>query len=195
MKKSFFYLITLIVLTITFTGATVMTAESAPRVRLETNLGDITIELDPAKAPETVANFLAYVDEGFYNGLIFHRVIPNFMVQGGGMNQDLIEKKKQRDPIKNEAANGLKNLTGTIAMARTAMPHSATAQFFINVADNAFLDHTAPEGQGWGYAVFGRVTEGMETVEKIAAVPTGRRGMHSDVPRQAVVIKSAQRLP
>lgn len=195
MKKSFFYLITLIVLTITFTGATVMTAESAPRVRLETSLGDITIELDPAKAPETVANFLAYVDEGFYNGLIFHRVIPNFMVQGGGMNQDLIEKKKQRDPIKNEAANGLKNLTGTVAMARTAMPHSATAQFFINVADNAFLDHTAPEGQGWGYAVFGKVTEGMETVEKIVALPTGRRGMHSDVPRQAVVIKSAQRLP
>lgn len=189
------YLITLIVLTITFTGATVMTAESAPLVRLETSLGDITIELDPAKAPATVANFMAYVDEGFYNGLIFHRVIPGFMIQGGGLNQDMIEKKKQRDPIKNEAANGLKNLTGTVAMARTAMPHSATAQFFINVADNAFLDHTAPEGQGWGYAVFGKVTEGMETVEKIAAQPTGRRGMHSDVPRQAVVIKSATRLP
>ena len=151
-------------------------------------MGDITLELDAEKAPKTVANFLQYARDGFYDGTIFHRVINNFMIQGGGMTADM-EQKTTRAPVENEANNGLKNKTGTIAMARTNDPHSATAQFFINVADNDFLDHRAPTAQGWGYAVFGKVTAGMDVVEKIKAVATGTRGFHQDVPREAVTIE------
>lgn len=162
----------------------------SPAVKLETNMGDIVVRLDAAKAPETVANFLKYVKEGHYDGTIFHRVINNFMIQGGGMTADMKEKPAGK-PIKNEAANGLKNTKYTIAMARTSDPHSATAQFFINVKDNDFLDHKAPSGQGWGYAVFGKVIKGQDVVDKIKGVPTGNRGMHQDVPREPVIIKKA----
>ena len=157
-------------------------------VTLHTSMGDITLELDAEKAPKTVANFLQYARDGFYDGTIFHRVINNFMIQGGGMTADM-EQNTTRAPVENEANNGLKNKTGTIAMARTNDPHSATAQFFINVADNDFLDHRAPTAQGWGYAVFGKVTAGMDVVEKIKAVATGTRGFHQDVPREAVTIE------
>ena len=157
-------------------------------VTLHTSMGDITLELDAEKAPKTVANFLQYARDGFYDGTIFHRVINGFMIQGGGMTADM-EQKTTRAPVENEANNGLKNKTGTIAMARTNDPHSATAQFFINVADNDFLDHRAPTAQGWGYAVFGKVTAGMDVVEKIKAVATGTRGFHQDVPREAVTIE------
>ncbi|MBK8993327.1 MAG: peptidyl-prolyl cis-trans isomerase [Gammaproteobacteria bacterium] len=157
-------------------------------VTLHTSMGDISLELDAEKAPKTVANFLQYARDGFYDGTIFHRVIDNFMIQGGGMTADMAQKQT-RAPVDNEANNGLKNKTGTVAMARTNDPHSATAQFFINVADNAFLDHTAPTAQGWGYAVFGRVTAGMDVVEKIKAVATGNKGFHQDVPKEAVTIE------
>lgn len=161
-----------------------------PSVKLETSMGDIVVRLDAAKAPETVANFLAYVKAGHYDGTVFHRVINNFMIQGGGMTPDMKEKPTQK-PIKNEAANGLKNSKYTIAMARTSDPHSATSQFFINVKDNDFLDYKTPSGQGWGYAVFGKVIKGQEVVDKIKAVPTGSRGMHQDVPREPVTLKKA----
>jgi peptidyl-prolyl cis-trans isomerase B (cyclophilin B) len=151
-------------------------------------MGDITLELDAEKAPKTVANFLQYARDGFYDGTIFHRVISNFMIQGGGMTPDMAQKAT-RAPVENEANNGLKNKTGTIAMARTNDPHSATAQFFINVTDNGFLDHSAPTAQGWGYAVFGKVTSGMDVVEKIKAVATGSKGFHQDVPKEAVTIE------
>jgi peptidyl-prolyl cis-trans isomerase B (cyclophilin B) len=151
-------------------------------------MGDITLELDAEKAPKTVANFLQYARDGFYDGTIFHRVISNFMIQGGGMTADMAQKTTGA-PVDNEANNGLKNKIGTVAMARTNDPHSATAQFFINVADNGFLDHTAPTAQGWGYAVFGRVTAGMDVVEKIKAVATGTKGFHQDVPKEAVTIE------
>jgi len=157
-------------------------------VTLHTSMGDITLELDAEKAPKTVANFLQYARDGFYDGTIFHRVISNFMIQGGGMTADMAQKET-RAPVENEANNGLKNKCGTIAMARTNDPHSATAQFFINVTDNGFLDHTAPTAQGWGYAVFGRVTAGMDVVEKIKAVATGNKGFHQDVPRETVTIE------
>ena len=157
-------------------------------VTLHTTLGDIGLELDAAKAPATVENFLSYAKAGFYDGTIFHRVIDNFMIQGGGMTADM-SQKSTRDPVKNEADNGLKNLSGTIAMARTNDPHSATAQFFINVKDNEFLDHRTPSGQGWGYAVFGKVVSGMDVVEKIKAVKTGRRGYHDDVPLETITIE------
>ncbi len=160
-------------------------------VRMATSLGNIDIELDPASAPETVKNFMKYVEDGFYDGLIFHRVIPGFMVQGGGMEPGM-RQRDTRDPIENEADNGLKNDIGTIAMARTSDPHSATAQFFINVADNEFLNHTAKTPKGWGYAVFGRVVAGMDVVNAIAAVETGRVGPHADVPREDIVINSAR---
>ena len=165
-------------------------AADAVRVLMKTSKGDITLELDAAKAPLTVANFLHYVDAGFYDGTIFHRVIPDFMIQGGGLTPDLA-KKPTGEPVKNEAKNGLKNLRGSVAMARTGNPHSATAQFFINHADNAFLDY--PGQDGWGYAVFGRVTEGMDVVDAIAAVPTTTRAGRGDVPVEAVVIESVQR--
>jgi peptidyl-prolyl cis-trans isomerase B (cyclophilin B) len=169
-------------------------AEAAnPSVVLETSEGEITIELNPAMAPKTVENFLSYVDSGHYDGTIFHRVIRNFMIQGGGMDAKMAERDTG-DPIENEADNGLTNELGTIAMARTSDPHSATAQFFINaVGTNSFLDHTGKSGSGWGYCVFGRVTGGMDIVEKIRGVATGRRGMHSDVPLEPVTIEKARR--
>lgn len=164
---------------------------SNPKVELHiTNYGVITLELDQEKAPNTVANFLSYVAKGHYDNTIFHRVIPGFMVQGGGMEPGMKEKRGDA-PINNEANNGLKNLSYTVAMARTSDPHSATAQFFINVADNGFLNHTAPSQQGWGYAVFGKVVAGTEVVDQIKAVKTGRKGYHDDVPLQDVVIEKA----
>jgi cyclophilin family peptidyl-prolyl cis-trans isomerase len=159
------------------------------QVKLETNFGDIVIELDEKAAPVTVKNFLTYVDEGFYDGTIFHRVIPNFMIQGGGFTPDM-EQKKTHPPIVNEANNGLKNNRGTIAMARTNNPDSATSQFFINHKDNDFLNYAGPDRPG--YAVFGKVVDGMETVDKIAVVKTTRKGPHADVPIEPVVIKSAK---
>ncbi|MGM0703782.1 peptidylprolyl isomerase [Halomonas faecis] len=157
---------------------------------LQTNFGDIHVELDHDKAPKTAANFEQYVREGFYDDTLFHRVIDGFMVQGGGFDTDF-NQKPTHDPIENEADNGLKNGVGTLAMARTQDPHSATAQFFINVAENDFLNHTGKSLQGWGYCVFGRVIAGMDVVEKIKAVPTTRRGMHADVPAEDVVIQRA----
>ena len=160
-------------------------------VRLHTNFGPITIELDHQKAPKTAANFENYVRKGFYDGTLFHRVINGFMIQGGGFAAGM--KQKPTDaPIENEAANGLRNAKYTVAMARTGDPHSATAQFFINVADNDFLNHTAPTAQGWGYCVFGKVTDGFDTVDKIKAAPTGRHGMHQDVPEAEVIIERAE---
>ena len=162
-----------------------------PVVEMKTSQGPIRIELYADKAPKSVANFLRYVKDGFYNGLVFHRVIDGFMIQGGGHHPDLKEKKGSHPPVENEAGNGLKNQVGTLAMARTSNPHSATAQFFINVADNAFLDHREPSPAGFGYAVFGKVTQGMETVMKIAHTPTGPSGAFAkDVPRQPIVIES-----
>ena len=161
-----------------------------PTVKLATTMGDIVIELNAEKAPVTTRNFLNYVRDGFYDGTIFHRVIPNFMIQGGGFNDQMMQKMTQ-DPIKNEADNGLTNDRGTIAMARTQDPDSATAQFFINHNDNAFLNHTSPDVQGWGYCVFGKVTEGMDVVDAIAAVSTTNRSGHSDVPEDVIVITSA----
>ncbi len=154
------------------------------------NQGVITIELDRVKAPKTVENFLAYVGKGHYDGTIFHRVIPGFMVQGGGFEPGMSQKPTDAQ-IENEANNGLKNANYTVAMARTSAPHSASAQFFINVADNDFLNHTAPTQQGWGYAVFGKVVAGNEVVDKIKAVKTGRKGFHDDVPLEDVVIEKA----
>jgi peptidyl-prolyl cis-trans isomerase B (cyclophilin B) len=159
-------------------------------VKLSTNYGDITIELNAEKAPITVANFLSYIEKGFYEGLVFHRVIKSFMIQGGGMDADM--KQKPTDaPIKNEADNGLSNDKYTIAMARTSVPDSATAQFFINVKDNDFLNHTAPTSSGWGYCVFGKVVAGMDVVDQIEAVSTASRGGHQDVPVEPVVITKA----
>ncbi|HWP11164.1 MAG TPA: peptidylprolyl isomerase [Ramlibacter sp.] len=164
---------------------------SNPQVELHiAGHGVITLELDQDKAPKSVANFLAYVNKGHYNNTIFHRVIPNFMVQGGGFEPGM--KQKPTDaPVENEANNGLKNGNYTVAMARTQAPHSATAQFFINVADNEFLNHTAPSMQGWGYAVFGKVVRGTDVVDRIKAVKTGRKGFHDDVPNDDVVIEKA----
>ncbi len=164
---------------------------SNPQVELHiAGMGVITIELDAEKAPKSAENFLAYVSKGHYDGTVFHRVIPGFMIQGGGFEPDM--KQKPTDaPIDNEANNGLKNNNYTIAMARTQAPHSATAQFFINVADNDFLNHTAPSLQGWGYAVFGKVVKGTEVVDQIKGVKTGRNGFHDDVPKEPVVIEKA----
>jgi len=160
------------------------TAADNPRVLLKTNMGDMVLELYPAKAPKSVANFIQYVKDGHYNGTIFHRVINNFMIQGGGFDQNM-QQKPTRAPIENEAANGLKNEAYTLAMARTSSPHSASSQFFINVKHNSFLDN--PGQDGWGYAVFGKVIKGMDVVDKIKQVPTGR----NDVPEEQVVIESA----
>ena len=161
------------------------------KVALNTNQGRIVLTLDAAKAPKTVANFVEYVKSGHYNGTIFHRVIDNFMIQGGGFDTKM-QQKDTRAPIQNEADNGLKNDLGTIAMARTNDPHSASAQFFINVSNNSFLNHTAKNPQGWGYAVFGKVSEGMDVVNKIKGVATGSAGFHQDVPRTPVVIETAE---
>jgi len=163
-------------------------------VILHTNFGDITLELDTENAPATVANFLQYVRDGHYDNTVFHRVIKGFMVQGGGMEPGM-KQKKTRPPVANEALNGLKNKRYTVAMARTADPHSATAQFFINVGDNAFLDHTSPSAQGWGYCVFGKVVGGQEVVDRIEGVATGTSGFHQDVPREDVVIERAEEVP
>ena len=160
-------------------------------VRLHTNYGVIGIELDEAKAPETVKNFREYVKSGFFNNTVFHRVIDGFMIQGGGFEPGM-KQKSTNAPVRNEANNGLKNDKYTVAMARTSDPHSATAQFFINVADNAFLNHTGETSQGWGYAVFGRVVEGQDVIDKIKQVKTGSRGMHQDVPVDDVVIERAE---
>jgi len=160
-------------------------------VRLHTSFGPITIELDAERAPKTVENFLAYVRSGHYDGTLFHRVINGFMIQGGGYESGMRQKPTGK-PIENEAANGLRNAKYTIAMARTSDPHSATAQFFINVADNDFLNHTAPTPQGWGYCVFGKVVDGFDAVDKIKAVRTVRYGMHQDVPEQEVRIERAE---
>ena len=161
-----------------------------PEITLETTKGKIVLQLDQEKAPNTVSNFLDYVKSGHYNGTVFHRVIKGFMIQGGGFTSDM-RQKSVKDPIKNEADNGLKNKRGTIAMARTPNPHSATAQFFINTVDNPFLDHKSKDMRGWGYAVFGKVIEGMEVVDAIASVKTGTKGIHQDVPIEPVVILKA----
>ena len=161
-----------------------------PMVLLETSSGDILLELFPEQAPVTVENFLTYVRDGFYSNTIFHRVIKNFMIQGGGMTMRM-EEKPTRDPIRNEADNGLKNERGTVAMARTREPHSASAQFFINAVDNDFLDHSSPDEAGYGYCVFGKVVEGMDVVEKILKVKTKTVGMYDDVPADMVLITSA----
>ena len=162
-----------------------------PRVVLDTTAGEIVIELDAAKAPETVENFLTYVRAGFYDGTVFHRVIPDFMVQGGGFTTDL-QQKATRAPVRNEATNGLANRRGTVAMARTNNPHSATAQFFVNLKDNTFLDQTSARPGDFGYTVFGTVVSGMATVDTIARVATGNRGGHQNVPIEPVVIRSAK---
>ena len=163
------------------------------QVKLHTNHGDITLALDAEKAPKSVANFVAYVKDGHYNGTVFHRVIKGFMIKGGGFEPgEKMNQKPTKAPIDNEANNGLKNERGAIAMARTNDPHSATAQFFINTVDNDFLNHTSPTPQGWGYAVFGKVTEGMDVVDKIRSVRTGNRGFHQDVPLEDVIIESAE---
>ncbi|MFB2539689.1 MULTISPECIES: peptidylprolyl isomerase [unclassified Acinetobacter] len=164
---------------------------SLPQVELNTNKGRIVLELNSEKAPKTVENFLQYVREGFYDGVIFHRVIDGFMIQGGGFDESFHEKTT-RDSIENEADNGLSNELGTIAMARTQAPHSASAQFFINVKNNSFLNHSGKTVQGWGYAVFGKVVEGMDVVNAIKAVRTGSRGHHQDVPLENIVIESAK---
>lgn len=166
------------------------TMSTTPRVNLQTNQGAILIELDAEKAPKTVENFLTYVKEGFYDGTVFHRVINNFMIQGGGFEVGM-KQKQTHAPVENEANNGLKNNRYTLAMARTADPHSATAQFFINVADNDFLNFTSPTPNGWGYAVFGKVVEGTEIVDKIKTTKTGNKGFHQDVPTEDIVIEKA----
>ena len=170
-------------------SAAAFTATAAPRVEMQTTLGKITLELNAAKAPKSVENFLQYARSGQYDGTIFHRVIDGFMIQGGGFTKEMNEKPTKA-PIANEAKNGLKNLRGSIAMARRADPHSATAQFFINHRDNPNLDY--PAHDGWGYAVFGKVTEGMDVVDKIAKAKTGNRGMHQNVPVEPIIIESVK---
>lgn len=167
---------------------------ATPQVELKTSMGTIVIDLYPENAPRTVENFLQYVKDGFYDGTVFHRVMPGFMAQGGGFTRNM-QEKTTRAPIRNEAGNGLRNAIGTVAMARTRDPHSATAQFFINVAENDFLDFKAPDENGHGYAVFGRVSAGMDVVEKIVKVPTATVGSHQHVPRQPVLIERARLLP
>lgn len=181
------------ILLMIFFTTTVSSETQNPKVKLETSMGTITIELYSKQAPETVKNFLSYVDDGFYDGTIFHRVISNFMIQGGGFNETM-DQKKTKKPIKNEASNGLANEVGTLAMARTSDPHSATAQFFINVNENNFLDYKSPTEAGFGYAVFGKVVEGMDVVNKIKSVKTGNKGYHQNVPIEPVVIKSVKKL-
>lgn len=168
-----------------------MAESKNPIVNMSTSKGNIRIELDAANAPISTKNFVDYVNDGHYDGLIFHRVIPGFMIQGGGMDPSMNEKKNKA-PIKNEAGNGLKNNAYTVAMARTSDPHSATAQFFVNVADNDFLNFRSANADGFGYCVFGKVVEGREVIDKIKAVPTGSRGFHQDVPAQDVLIEKAQ---
>ena len=182
----------MLILTTTLSFATENNMSDTPsKVKLTTSLGEIIIQLNPEKAPISSANFLTYVTEGFYNGTIFHRVIPGFMAQGGGFDTDF-NQKAVHDPIKNEANNGLANKRGTLAMARTNVPDSATAQFFINYKDNASLNHTSPSASGWGYAVFGEVIEGMDIVDAMAKQPTGNRGGHQDVPKTDIIVEKAE---
>lgn len=178
----------------TVKGAKTMSDANNPSVLIETSMGKITIELDAANAPNSTENFLAYVEDGYFVDTTFHRVIPGFMVQGGGITADMKDKPSDRAPIQNEANNGISNDRGTLAMARTGDPHSATSQFFINHKDNGFLNHSSETMQGWGYAVFGKVTEGMDIVDAIAAVQTGNKGGHSDVPVETVTITGASKL-
>lgn len=166
-------------------------SETQPKVKLQTTLGDIVIQLNAEKAPISTSNFLTYVKEGFYDGTIFHRVIPGFMAQGGGFTAEF-KQKETHAQIKNEADNGLKNKRGTLAMARTPDPDSASSQFFINYKDNTFLDYSSPTPNGWGYAVFGEVVEGMDVVDAMAKAPTGSKGMHQDVPKTDIVIEKAE---
>ena len=190
MRKIILFMILLLTSTLSF--ATEKTMSDTPtKVKLTTNLGEIIIQLDAEKAPVSSANFLTYVNEGFYNGTIFHRVIPDFMAQGGGFDTSF-NQKAVHAPIKNEADNGLKNTRGTLAMARTNDPNSATAQFFINLKDNTFLNHTGKNASGWGYAVFGEVIEGMDVVDSMAKQPTGNRGGHQDVPKTDIIIEKAE---
>jgi peptidyl-prolyl cis-trans isomerase B (cyclophilin B) len=175
-------------------GLTTVRADTVePRVKFQTSLGEIIVQLDAQKAPLSVANFLAYVDKAHYDGTIFHRVMPGFMIQGGGFTPGF-DRRIGSAPIRNEADNGLQNLRGTIAMARTQDPHSATSQFFINTVDNDFLNHREPTARGWGYAVFGKVVEGMETVDRISAVSTGRYDLYENVPKEAIVIQHVTRI-
>jgi peptidyl-prolyl cis-trans isomerase B (cyclophilin B) len=169
----------------------ILTRKEYTMVIIRTTFGPITLQLDAEKAPKSVANFLEYANEGYYDGTIFHRVIDNFMIQGGGFDTDM-QQKPTKDPVENEADNGLKNDFGTVAMARTMDPHSATAQFFLNVKDNDFLNHSGKNMQGWGYTVFGKVTEGSEVLDKIRAVATGSTGGHQDVPTEPVIIESVE---
>jgi peptidyl-prolyl cis-trans isomerase B (cyclophilin B) len=189
MKMFFRYLAPLLLAVLSFSthaeGGNVL-----PQVKLETNYGDIVIELNAEKAPNTVANFLSYVNDGFYDGTIFHRVIKDFMIQGGGFTEEF-EQKTPKAAIKNEANNGLSNIQGSVAMARTSDPHSATAQFFISTVDNNFLDFRGESGAAWGYAVFGQVIEGMDVVNTIRAVSTGTKNGHGDVPDEIVMINTA----
>jgi len=190
MRKIILFMILLLTSTLSF--ATEKTMSDTPtKVKLTTNLGEIIIQLNAEKAPVSSANFLTYVNEGFYNGTIFHRVIPDFMAQGGGFDTSF-NQKAVHSPIKNEADNGLKNTRGTLAMARTNDPNSATAQFFINLKDNTFLNHTGKNASGWGYAVFGEVIEGMDVVDAMAKQPTGNRGGHQDVPKTDIIIEKAE---
>lgn len=181
----------MLLLTTTFSFATEKLMSDTSKVKLTTSLGEIIIQLNPEKAPISSANFLTYVNEGFYSNTIFHRIIPGFMAQGGGFDTEF-KQKPVHDPIKNEADNGLQNKRGTLAMARTNVPDSATAQFFINYKDNAFLNHTSPTASGWGYAVFGEVIEGMDVVDAMAKEATGNRDGHQDVPKTNIVIEKAE---
>lgn len=190
MRTTLVYLMLFLFSTLSFATENKM-SNTHSKVKLTTSLGDIVIQLEDEKAPVSATNFLAYVKQGFYAGTIFHRVIPGFMAQGGGFDTSF-KQKETNAPIKNEADNGLKNKRGTLAMARTNDPHSATAQFFINYKDNSFLDHTSPSPSGWGYAVFGEVIEGMDVVDSMAKQATGNRGPHQDVPKTDIVIDKAE---
>lgn len=184
-------ILSLVIFTTTVKGEKSMNDNTAnPVVVIETSMGNITVELDAQNAPNTTANFLAYVDDGYFADTTFHRVIPNFMIQGGGITADMRDKPSKRAAIQNEANNGLKNDRGTLAMARTSDPHSATSQFFINHKDNDFLNFRSESMQGWGYAVFGKVTDGMDIVDEIAAVKTGNKGGHQDVPLETITINA-----
>jgi cyclophilin family peptidyl-prolyl cis-trans isomerase len=190
MRTFIFSMMLLLTTSLSFATENIM-SDTSSKVKLTTSLGDITIQLNSEKAPISSANFLTYVNEGFYNGTIFHRIIPGFMAQGGGFDTDF-NQKAVHDPIKNEADNGLTNKRGTIAMARTNVPDSATAQFFINYKDNSFLNYSSPTTSGWGYAVFGEVIEGMDIVDEMAKQPTGNRGGHQDVPKTNIVIEKSE---
>ncbi|OAH99962.1 peptidylprolyl isomerase [Methylomonas methanica] len=190
MRTTLVYLMLFLFSTLSFATENKM-SNTHSKVKLTTSLGDVVIQLEDEKAPLSAANFLGYVKQGFYSGTIFHRVIPGFMAQGGGFDSSF-KQKETNAPIKNEADNGLKNKRGTLAMARTNDPHSATAQFFINYKDNSFLDHTSPSPSGWGYAVFGEVIEGMDVVDAMAKQATGNRGPHQDVPKTDIVIDKAE---